>query len=85
MAGPPRKSATSVPLGLVQPDWHSQLALGHHSPAADRHRIRPVHELVHIHEPNHTPELWTRLERAMPNYQARKPWLAQHGDVVVTL
>jgi hypothetical protein len=25
-----------------------------------------VHELVHLHEPHHTPAFWRRLERAMP-------------------
>lgn len=38
-----------------------------------------VHELVHLHEPHHTPEFWRRLERAMPEYERRKAWLAEHG------
>lgn len=38
-----------------------------------------VHELVHLHEPNHSPEFWRRLERAMPDYEERKLWLAEHG------
>ena len=38
-----------------------------------------VHELVHLHTPHHTPEFWRRLERAMPDYERRKQWLAQHG------
>ena len=41
-----------------------------------------VHEMVHLHEPNHTPRFWRRLERAMPGYEARKAWLAQHGGEV---
>ena len=44
-----------------------------------------VHELVHLHEPNHTPEFWKRVERAMPDYEARKLWLAEHGAVCVAL
>lgn len=38
-----------------------------------------VHELVHLHEPHHTPIFWRRLERAMPDYEQRKGWLARHG------
>ncbi|MEM1206791.1 MAG: SprT family zinc-dependent metalloprotease [Acidobacteriota bacterium] len=42
-----------------------------------------VHELVHLHEQHHTPEFWTRLERALPDFAQRKQWLAEHaGDVV---
>ena len=38
-----------------------------------------VHELVHLHEPNHSAEFWRRLERAMPDYEECKQWLAEHG------
>ncbi|MDG4868657.1 SprT family zinc-dependent metalloprotease [Guyparkeria sp. 1SP6A2] len=38
-----------------------------------------VHELVHLHHPHHTPGFWRRLERAMPDYERRKGWLASHG------
>jgi predicted metal-dependent hydrolase len=38
-----------------------------------------VHELVHLAEPHHTPEFWRRLERALPDFERRKQWLAQHG------
>jgi len=38
-----------------------------------------VHELAHLHEPHHTPEFWRRVERAMPDYERRKIWLAEHG------
>ncbi|MGQ7289193.1 M48 family metallopeptidase [Vreelandella venusta] len=38
-----------------------------------------VHELVHLHEPNHSETFWLRLERAMPDYEHRKQWLAEHG------
>ncbi|MFP5302393.1 SprT family zinc-dependent metalloprotease [Cobetia sp. SIMBA_158] len=38
-----------------------------------------VHELVHLYEPHHTPAFWRRLERAMPDYEQRKSWLARHG------
>lgn len=38
-----------------------------------------VHELVHLHEPHHTPEFWRRIERAMPDVAARKQWLAENA------
>ncbi|KZC15248.1 metal-dependent hydrolase [Rhodanobacter sp. FW510-R12] len=38
-----------------------------------------VHEMAHLHEPHHTPEFWRRVERAMPDYELRKTWLAEHG------
>ena len=38
-----------------------------------------VHELVHFHEQHHTPEFWLRIERAMPDYERRKAWLARRG------
>lgn len=44
-----------------------------------------VHELIHLIEPNHTPEFWLRVERAMPDYEQRKDWLAQHGGKYVVL
>jgi len=44
-----------------------------------------VHELVHLHEPNHTPEFWLRVERAMPDYEQRKARLAEHGGRHVVL
>lgn len=44
-----------------------------------------VHELVHLVEANHTPEFWLRVERAMPDYEQRRQWLAEHGAEYVTL
>jgi predicted metal-dependent hydrolase len=44
-----------------------------------------VHELVHLVEPNHTPEFWLAVERAMPDFEARKKWLAEHGGRLVAL
>jgi predicted metal-dependent hydrolase len=38
-----------------------------------------VHELVHLLEPHHTPAFWTRVERAMPDFEQRKRWLAERG------
>lgn len=42
-----------------------------------------IHELAHLHEPHHTPEFWLRVERAMPDFAARKQWLAENaGDAI---
>ncbi|PTB17014.1 M48 family peptidase [Trinickia symbiotica] len=41
-----------------------------------------VHEMAHLHEPHHTPEFWRRVERAMPDFDRRKTWLAEHGAEV---
>lgn len=38
-----------------------------------------VHEMVHLHEPHHTPDFWRRVERAMPDFERRKDWLSAHG------
>lgn len=38
-----------------------------------------AHELVHLHEPDHSSVFWQRLERVMPDYKERKAWLAEHG------
>ncbi|MCB9421742.1 MAG: M48 family metallopeptidase [Ardenticatenaceae bacterium] len=39
-----------------------------------------VHELVHLHEPNHGEGFWQRLRRAMPDYRERASWLAKQGS-----
>lgn len=41
-----------------------------------------VHELAHLHESHHTAEFWLRVERAMPDFEQRKTWLAEHGMMV---
>lgn len=38
-----------------------------------------AHELVHLHAPHHGVEFWRRLERTMPDFAARKQWLAENG------
>ena len=44
-----------------------------------------VHELAHLAEPHHTPAFWARVERAMPDFAARKQWLAENGQEVAGL
>lgn len=38
-----------------------------------------VHEMAHLHEPHHTPGFWRRVERAMPDFERRREWLARRG------
>lgn len=38
-----------------------------------------VHELVHLAERYHSPAFWERLARVLPDYAARREWLAQEG------
>jgi predicted metal-dependent hydrolase len=43
-----------------------------------------AHELVHIREPHHSPAFWRTLERAMPDWEQRRQWLAVRGrDFIV--
>ena len=44
-----------------------------------------VHELAHLVEPNHTPEFWRCVGRALPEYEQRKSWLAERGGEHVVL
>lgn len=44
-----------------------------------------VHELAHLAELHHTPEFWRRVARALPEYEQRKAWLAEHGGRHVLL
>jgi hypothetical protein len=38
-----------------------------------------AHELIHLREPHHTTAFWRRLERALPDFGARKRDLALLG------
>lgn len=38
-----------------------------------------AHELVHLVVPSHAPDFWERVERIIPDYQARRQWLAENG------
>ena len=44
-----------------------------------------VHELAHLHEPNHTTAFWQRVRRAMPDCDDRRTWLAERGGELVVL
>jgi predicted metal-dependent hydrolase len=38
-----------------------------------------VHELTHLHELNHSPRFWKRVERVLPDYRERRAWLRQNA------
>ncbi len=44
-----------------------------------------VHELVHLLERNHSPEFWLRVERAMPDFERKRAWLAERGGGLAAL
>jgi len=39
-----------------------------------------LHEIAHLHEPNHGPAFWKVMGQVMPDHLARKEWLAIHGS-----
>jgi len=39
-----------------------------------------LHELVHLHEHNHSPAFYERLKRAAPEHEAHEEWLRRNGD-----
>lgn len=39
-----------------------------------------LHELVHLHEHNHSPAFYERLRRAAPEYETHEEWLRRNGD-----
>lgn len=41
--------------------------------------------VVHLREPHHTPDFWRAVERVLPDFAARKQWLAEHGATVGSL
>ena len=38
-----------------------------------------VHELCHIHQPDHTDAFWNEIDKVMPAYRERKEWLRMNG------
>lgn len=41
-----------------------------------------AHELVHLIEPNHTPEFWNILSIQVPEYRKAKDWLKKNGHLL---
>lgn len=38
-----------------------------------------VHELIHLREAHHTPAFWRAMERALPEWEQQRRWLAVNG------
>lgn len=38
-----------------------------------------VHELCHLHHPDHTDAFWNEVDKVLPAYRERKEWLRKHG------
>lgn len=38
-----------------------------------------VHELCHMHVPNHADVFWNEVDKVLPDFQERKAWLKRHG------
>ena len=39
-----------------------------------------VHELSHLHAPDHGPGFWRRVESVLPDWKRRRAWLSGHGQ-----
>ncbi|MFA4965568.1 MAG: M48 family metallopeptidase, partial [Thermoleophilia bacterium] len=39
-----------------------------------------VHELTHLHAPDHGPGFWRRVESVLPDWKRRRAWLSGHGQ-----
>lgn len=43
-----------------------------------------VHELAHRREMNHSPRFWAQVAAVLPDYQKRRQWLKQNGDLLMS-
>jgi predicted metal-dependent hydrolase len=39
-----------------------------------------VHELCHLRHPDHSPRFWKLVASRLPEYEARRSWLVEHGE-----
>lgn len=42
-----------------------------------------VHELMHLAHRNHSREFWQAVEKAMPDFKARRLWLKEHSHLLL--
>jgi predicted metal-dependent hydrolase len=38
-----------------------------------------VHELCHIHQPDHSDTFWNEVDKVIPGFRERKNWLRKNG------
>ena len=43
-----------------------------------------VHELCHRREMNHSSKFWAEVERVLPDYDARRKWLKENGQALIS-
>jgi predicted metal-dependent hydrolase len=41
-----------------------------------------IHELMHLHEMNHSPRFWKHVEAACPNFAEAERWLRKHSSLL---
>jgi predicted metal-dependent hydrolase len=41
-----------------------------------------IHELMHLHEMNHSARFWRRVEAACPNFREAETWLKKHNSLL---
>ncbi|MDD5382874.1 MAG: DUF45 domain-containing protein [Candidatus Margulisbacteria bacterium] len=41
-----------------------------------------VHELVHLVEPNHSPNFWRRVAEVIPDHKLHRRWLRENGQLL---
>ena len=49
-----------------------------HAPALVRDYVI-IHELMHLHELNHSPRFWTHVDTAFPERKSAEKWLTEHA------
>jgi predicted metal-dependent hydrolase len=42
-----------------------------------------VHELCHLHVPDHSARFWRLVERQRPAWREQRDWLREHGPEVL--
>lgn len=68
--------------GSCAPDGRIMLALRLAMAPPEVFRYVVIHELCHLRWRGHGPRFWALVAKQMPDYQAHRRWLRQHGDAL---